>query len=110
MYETGAGTPSGELLRRYWQPVGLLSEATAILRNARLLGEDLVLCGSLDRDQTRVFCILRIPKGPPPQGLGTYGPDAKRSCRPPLDARLAVGCSFGRHDTARTSGSRKLSG
>ena len=24
-----------------------------------------------------MFCILRTPKGSPPQGLGTYGPDAK---------------------------------
>ncbi|MFT7504024.1 MAG: hypothetical protein ACI91Q_002838 [Gammaproteobacteria bacterium] len=31
----------------------------------------------IDDTQTRVFCILRIPKGSPPQGLGTYGPDAK---------------------------------
>jgi hypothetical protein len=31
----------------------------------------------IDDTHTRVFCILRIPKGSPPQGLGTYGPDAK---------------------------------
>lgn len=48
LYQTGAGTPSGELLRRYWQPVALSSEATAIPRNVRLLGEDLVLYRSLD--------------------------------------------------------------
>jgi hypothetical protein len=30
----------------------------------------------IDDTHTRVFCILRIPKGSPPQGLGTYGPDA----------------------------------
>ena len=48
LYETGAGTPSGELLRRYWQPVALSTEATAIPRSVRLLSEDLVLYRSLD--------------------------------------------------------------
>ena len=31
----------------------------------------------IDDTNTRVFCILRIPKGSPPQGLPTYGPEAK---------------------------------
>lgn len=40
----GPGTPAGELLRRYWQPVALSSEVTAELpRRVRVLGEDLVL-------------------------------------------------------------------
>ena len=39
----GRGTPMGELLRRYWHPVGLLSDATDIPRKLRVLGEDLVL-------------------------------------------------------------------
>ena len=42
LFQTGAGTPSGELLRRYWQPVALSSEATSIPREVRLLSEDLV--------------------------------------------------------------------
>jgi len=39
----GRGTPMGELLRRYWHPVGLLSDATDIPRKVRVLGEDLIL-------------------------------------------------------------------
>ena len=33
----------GELLRRYWHPVGLVTDATDIPRKVRVLGEDLVL-------------------------------------------------------------------
>ena len=39
----GRGTPMGELLRRYWHPVGLVGDATDIPRKVRVLGEDLVL-------------------------------------------------------------------
>ena len=39
----GQGTPMGELLRRYWHPVGLASDATATPRKVRVLGEDLIL-------------------------------------------------------------------
>ena len=39
----GAGTPMGELLRRYWHPVGLSGDATATPRTVRALGEDLIL-------------------------------------------------------------------
>ncbi len=62
----GPGTPCGELLRRYWQPVALLDEfdprldprmAGRPLKAVRLLGQDLVLFrdeggafGLLDRD------------------------------------------------------------
>ena len=38
-----AGTPGGELLRRYWHPVALSEEATDLPRAIRVLGEDLVL-------------------------------------------------------------------
>src|SRR4051794_10360911 len=42
--QTGAGTPMGELLRRYWWPVAGASEfAEPDIRPVRLLGEDLVL-------------------------------------------------------------------
>lgn len=43
LVETGAGTPAGELLRRYWHPVARSEEATSRPREVRLLGEDLVL-------------------------------------------------------------------
>jgi phenylpropionate dioxygenase-like ring-hydroxylating dioxygenase large terminal subunit len=39
----GAGTKMGELLRRYWHPVGLSSHATDTPRQVRVLGEDLIL-------------------------------------------------------------------
>src|SRR5579871_3928214 len=42
--ETGPGTPMGELLRRYWQPVAAAAELDADpVRPVRLLGEDLTL-------------------------------------------------------------------
>ncbi len=41
--EVTRGTPMGELLRRYWHPVGLASHATDTPREVRMLGEDLVL-------------------------------------------------------------------
>lgn len=48
----GPGTPCGDLMRRYWQPVALLDEfdprldpamATRALKAVRLLGQDLIL-------------------------------------------------------------------
>ena len=46
--EVGAGTPMGELLRRYWHPVGTTADASDTPRRVRVLGEDLILF----RDQT----------------------------------------------------------
>ncbi len=39
----GPGTPMGELLRRYWHPVGLSGDANDTPRQIRVLGEDLIL-------------------------------------------------------------------
>ena len=39
----GPGTPCGELLRRYWQPVGVSANVTHRPQNVRILGEDLIL-------------------------------------------------------------------
>ena len=39
----GPGTPGGEYLRRFWQPVALSSELGELPLNVRMLGEDLVL-------------------------------------------------------------------
>jgi len=39
----GQGTPMGELLRRYWHPVGLAADAGPEPRQVRVLGEDLIL-------------------------------------------------------------------
>ena len=41
--EVSAGTPMGEMLRRYWHPIGLVSDATDTPRKVRVLGEDLIL-------------------------------------------------------------------
>ena len=40
---TDYGTPAGEYLRRYWQPVALSSEVTNTPLEIRILGEDLVI-------------------------------------------------------------------
>jgi nitrite reductase/ring-hydroxylating ferredoxin subunit len=41
--EVRRGTPMGELLRRYWLPVGLSADATELPRQIRAMGEDLIL-------------------------------------------------------------------
>jgi nitrite reductase/ring-hydroxylating ferredoxin subunit len=38
-----AGTPMGELMRRYWHPIGLVSDATNTPKQVRVLAEDLIL-------------------------------------------------------------------
>ena len=43
LVEVGRGTPMGELLRRYWHPVGLSRHVLDTPREVRMLGEDLVL-------------------------------------------------------------------
>ena len=41
--EVGRGTPMGELLRRYWHPVGMAADAGATPRPIKVLGEELIL-------------------------------------------------------------------
>lgn len=41
--KVGRGTPMGEVLRRYWQPVGLSEKVTQRPEKVRVLGEDLIL-------------------------------------------------------------------
>ncbi len=43
LVRVGRGTPMGELLRRYWHPVGLVADACETPKKVRALGEDLVL-------------------------------------------------------------------
>lgn len=43
LVRTGRGTAMGELLRRYWHPVGLAVDANDTPREIRVLGEDLIL-------------------------------------------------------------------
>ena len=39
----GRGTPMGEVLRRYWHPIGLSEHATDLPRAVKVLGEELIL-------------------------------------------------------------------
>lgn len=39
----GPGTPCGEMLRRYWQPVAIADEIGELPKGVRILGEDLVV-------------------------------------------------------------------
>ena len=41
--QVGPGTPMGELMRRYWQPVLASRNVTARPREIRILGEDLIV-------------------------------------------------------------------
>ncbi len=45
--EVGAGTPAGELLRRYWHPFARSCDASSTPADVRILGEDLVLFRNL---------------------------------------------------------------
>ena len=53
----GKGTPGGEMLRRYWQPIGFSSELKNRPVKRRLLGEDLVLFRD-DQRARRFACIV----------------------------------------------------
>jgi 5,5'-dehydrodivanillate O-demethylase len=53
--QVGAGTPMGELLRRYWMPIAAVAELDdKATKPVRLLGEDLVLY----RDQGGTYGLL----------------------------------------------------
>src|SRR5882724_12191994 len=53
--EVGAGTPMGELLRRYWMPIAAVAELDdRPTKPVRLLGEDLVLY----RDKSGTYGLL----------------------------------------------------
>src|SRR5439155_1392915 len=41
--QVGPGTPCGEYLRRFWQPIAFARDLTATPRRVRILGEDLVV-------------------------------------------------------------------
>ena len=43
LVEVEKGTPTGEMLRRYWHPFALATDATDTPRKVELLGEDLIL-------------------------------------------------------------------
>jgi nitrite reductase/ring-hydroxylating ferredoxin subunit len=52
----GPGTPCGEYLRRFWQPIILASELGELPRRIRILGEDLVAF----RDKRGEFGLLEL--------------------------------------------------
>ena len=43
LVQVGPGTAAGEMLRRYWHPIALSTDASARPRPVRVLGEDLIL-------------------------------------------------------------------
>ena len=43
LVRVGPGTPGGELLRRYWQPIAASDEIGELPREIRVLGEDLII-------------------------------------------------------------------
>ena len=59
--QVGPGTPGGEMLRRYWQPIALSSEATTVPKQIRRYGEDLILFRTKDGEAGLVtpYCIHR---------------------------------------------------
>ena len=52
----GPGTPCGEYLRRFWQPVILTHELGELPRRVRILGEDLVAF----RDKSGAIGLLEL--------------------------------------------------
>ena len=50
LYEVAAGTPAGELLRRYWHPIARSADVTDLPLAVRVLAEDLLLFRTLDGD------------------------------------------------------------
>src|SRR5260221_10898913 len=52
----GPGTPCGEYLRRFWQPIILTSELAELPRRLRILGEDLVAF----RDKSGAIGLLEL--------------------------------------------------
>jgi hypothetical protein len=85
--QVGPGTPGGELLRRYWYPVGTLDDLTAEspTRFVRLLGEDLVLFKVTVPTGALPFCTagLRSEESPAPITAGCTTQRATVSSVPP---------------------------
>lgn len=72
------GTPCGEYLRRFWQPVAFARDLGPVPLAVRIMGEDLVLfrdksgrVGLLERHCTHrgtsQDTVLRVPAGPDPE-------------------------------------------
>ncbi|MEE8519601.1 MAG: hypothetical protein V3S98_10800, partial [Dehalococcoidia bacterium] len=51
----GPGTPTGELMRRYWHPIAAVSQLNDVsTKKIRLLGEDLILF----KDRSGTFGLI----------------------------------------------------
>src|SRR5438309_3842480 len=77
--QVGSGTPMGELMRRYWQPVAASADLIeAQVRSVRVLGEDLVLY----RDRSGGVGLLqeRCPHMGVPLVYGIPEPEGLRCC------------------------------
>ena len=101
--QVDAGTPMGELLRRYWYPVAFTRELAEFpVQPARLLGEDFAVF------KTASGKYGLVPEACPHRRASlTYGvvePDGSA-------ARTTAGCSgsTGRASTSRPSGTRPTS-
>ena len=69
----GPGTPCGEMMRRYWQPVCLGADLTDLPKRIRILGEDLVAFRDGKRTRGAVVLPLQPPRhvsGVRPRGAG----------------------------------------
>ena len=74
----GPGTPCGEYLRRFWQPVVLASELGDVPRRLRILGEDLVAF----RDKSGAIGLLELhcPHRGTSLEFGLVGDNGIRCC------------------------------
>lgn len=54
--QVGPGKPAGEMLRRYWHPIGFVNELQGKPKRKRILGEDVVLF----RDENGEFGVLAL--------------------------------------------------
>jgi phenylpropionate dioxygenase-like ring-hydroxylating dioxygenase large terminal subunit len=74
----GPGTPAGEYLRRFWQPVVLSEELRALPRRLRILGEDLV--AYRDKSGTVGLLELHCPHRGTSLEFGLVGERGIRCC------------------------------
>jgi phenylpropionate dioxygenase-like ring-hydroxylating dioxygenase large terminal subunit len=74
----GPGTPCGEYLRRFWQPVVLSNELQGLPRRLRILGEDLV--AYRDRSGTIGLLELHCPHRGTSLEFGLIGERGIRCC------------------------------
>src|SRR5258708_18177066 len=74
--QVGPGTPGGEYLRRFWQPVAFMRDLDGPPRRVRILGEDLVVFR--DRGgRTRLLPLHCAPRRPSLQ----FAPPPERGLR-----------------------------